>query len=595
MDTTYIGVVDYVFFLGTLIISMAIGVYFAMAQKKKTAKELLAAEDMSVWPITFSLLAASLSGISILGFPTEVYSFGTLIVEVAAAQLVFIPLFGYIILPIFYNLKLTSVYEYLEMRYQCRYVRWLAMSIFLLEEIMYLGVVLFAPCVALNAVVNIPVWLAIICVGGCATIYTAIGGLKAVVWIEFFQAFMMLAGLLAVIIQGAINVGGFGNAFEILDRHQRLNFLDFRTDPFIRQTSLGLFFSQGLLWGGLYSTFPVHVLRFCSMRTLRDTKKTLLLSAVVMAAMVVLTVMCGVFIFATYADCDPIKRGLIWRSDQVLPFFVVEYLAVVPGLLGLFMAALFSGTLSSISSNLNAMTTIIWEDCLKHTKTFGGMDDRHQNYVVKGIALFAGCLGMAFSFIAGNLGEILTVAMSLTGATRGCILGLFVLSLFVPFAEKRGAAAALALSAVIMLGTAGMSVNYRHAFPPLPTSVDKCGVNETVVHVATTVAGLLSDRQPGESHVDWPERIFTLSYVLIPLLGVTITVVVGCIVSLICKGQLPLSELEGLVHPTILRLHHKLLKRMGLPSEPPRKPIVTIQMSVSNNPSPNHTETDPRL
>lgn len=53
----------------------------------------------------------------------------------------------------------------------------------------------------------------------------------------------------------------------------------------------------------------------------------------------------GMVIYASYFNCDPFKAGLIKKFDEILPFFVEDQLAVVPGFVGLFMATLFNGAL----------------------------------------------------------------------------------------------------------------------------------------------------------------------------------------------------------------------------------------------------------
>lgn len=53
----------------------------------------------------------------------------------------------------------------------------------------------------------------------------------------------------------------------------------------------------------------------------------------------------GMVVYASYFNCDPFIAGLIKKTDEILPFFVEDQLAVVPGFIGLFMATLFNGAL----------------------------------------------------------------------------------------------------------------------------------------------------------------------------------------------------------------------------------------------------------
>jgi Na+/proline symporter len=63
-----------------------------------------------------------------------------------------------------------------------------------------------------------------------------IGGIKAVIWTDVFQALIMIAGIIAVIAIGTFDIGGFTNLFDINDKGGRLNFFNFNPDPFIRQS-----------------------------------------------------------------------------------------------------------------------------------------------------------------------------------------------------------------------------------------------------------------------------------------------------------------------------------------------------------------------
>ena len=66
----------------------------------------------------------------------------------------------------------------------------------------------------------------------------------------------------------------------------------------------------------------------------------------------------GMVMYSVYADCDPITAGQVKRKDQMLPFHVLHVAGDIPGLPGLFMAGVFSGSLSTISSGLNSLAAI---------------------------------------------------------------------------------------------------------------------------------------------------------------------------------------------------------------------------------------------
>ena len=104
---------DYVVFAGMLGISAVIGMYYACSGgKQSTTKEfLLADRNMGALPVSLSMLASFMSAITVLGTPAEMYKYGTMYVMVCLGYMIMIPMAAYIFLPVFYNLKLTSVFE----------------------------------------------------------------------------------------------------------------------------------------------------------------------------------------------------------------------------------------------------------------------------------------------------------------------------------------------------------------------------------------------------------------------------------------------------------------------------------------------------
>ena len=112
MRTLRFHVADYAVFGLTLVFSIAIGVYHAVISKPATTKEyLLASRKMMSIPVALSLLASFMSGITILGVPSEIYTFGLQYWLVIVSYLILFPSVALIFVPTLYNLGLTSSYE----------------------------------------------------------------------------------------------------------------------------------------------------------------------------------------------------------------------------------------------------------------------------------------------------------------------------------------------------------------------------------------------------------------------------------------------------------------------------------------------------
>lgn len=85
--------------------------------------------------------------------------------------------------------------------------------------------------------------------------------------------------------------------------------------------------------------------RYCSLPKFRDAVKSLLWTYVFWLFTVGLVILTGISIFAAYSECDPVTSGQISKTDQIVPYFVIQELAFIPGMMGLFVAVLFSAVL----------------------------------------------------------------------------------------------------------------------------------------------------------------------------------------------------------------------------------------------------------
>lgn len=88
--------------------------------------------------------------------------------------------------------------------------------------ILYMGIVLSAPALALETVTGIPKAIAVLVIGVVCAFYSIIGGLRAVLWTDAFQSILMFAAVFTVIISGLYNAGGFGPIFQAASDGGRL-------------------------------------------------------------------------------------------------------------------------------------------------------------------------------------------------------------------------------------------------------------------------------------------------------------------------------------------------------------------------------------
>ena len=227
---------DYVLFVGTIVAALVIGVYnaFSPSAKKTTLDFLSGSRQLSVLPLALSMMMSGFSSISVLGNTAEMYFHGTQMFWTSTAGCIGTYISTHLFVPILYHMKILSVFQYHDWRFQSIVLRRLTSIISIALWIFYAGACAYAPSIALSGVTEIPLWAGIVCTAVVGTIYTSIGGIRAVVWTDAFQAIVLFVGVLAVVIVGAIEVGGLAKVFEIADEGGRIRFFDMNPDPTLR-------------------------------------------------------------------------------------------------------------------------------------------------------------------------------------------------------------------------------------------------------------------------------------------------------------------------------------------------------------------------
>ncbi|OWF51072.1 Sodium-dependent multivitamin transporter [Mizuhopecten yessoensis] len=146
------GVVDYVLFGLLLCVSAGIGMFYAIKDRRRqNIKDfLLAGGNMSAIPVALSLLASFMSAITLLGTPSEMYTYTTMYWWIGLGYFFTIGAAAHIYMPVFYRLRVTSAYQYLEMRFGSP-TRSLVSIIYVVQMVLYMSIVLYAPSLAMNA------------------------------------------------------------------------------------------------------------------------------------------------------------------------------------------------------------------------------------------------------------------------------------------------------------------------------------------------------------------------------------------------------------------------------------------------------------
>jgi sodium-coupled monocarboxylate transporter 8/12 len=202
---------DYSLFCVMLSLSAFIGIYFGcFGTKQSSANEyLMGDKKMKIFPISVSLIASHVSGVTLLAIPADIYRFGAGFWLMVPILVIMSAVIIYVYLPVFYKLQITSTYEYLERRFDSTN-RVFASFLFTLGLFLYLPIIIYLPALALSAATGLNIHYITPVVCGVCIFYTTLGGLKAVVWTDTLQFTITTGALFVVTVIGIRSAGGVG-------------------------------------------------------------------------------------------------------------------------------------------------------------------------------------------------------------------------------------------------------------------------------------------------------------------------------------------------------------------------------------------------
>ncbi|XP_053624569.1 sodium-coupled monocarboxylate transporter 1-like [Plodia interpunctella] len=553
MAVVYFDWLDYVVFGAMLLLSALIGVYFAFFASKKqntTAEYLMGGKTMGMFPISMSLIASYISGISLLGLPAEMYTYGTQLWTIVLSEWAVSLTIAIVYLPVFYNLQITSTYEYLRLRFS-QNVRLLGSVIFIIKMLLYIPIVIYVPALAFSQVtgINLHLITPIVCI--VCIFYTTLGGLKAVVWTDTLQTILMYFGVIFVLFYGTWRLGGVKEVLRINNEGDRLDFFNMDPDPTIRHTFWSTVFGNYFSWLASCSVNQAMVQRCLALSSLKRARITIFIMAAGIFIIVSLCCYTGLVIYATFANCDPLSTGAIRKSDQLLPYFVMTITGSIPALPGIFMSGVFSAALSSMSTGLNSLCGVIFEDLIRPAYN-KPISERTASFIMKVIVVVIGAICVALVFLVEHMGALIQAGKSLAGITAGSLLGLFSLGLFLPWTNATGALAGGLTSTLLVgwisIGTQAAMIRGDIVIMPKPVSISGCSDNYTITSTPAP-----SSQYTVEFDRSGTFFLYRLSYLYYTFVGMMVCVFVGVVVSYFTQPNDPALVHRDLLTPVIHR------------------------------------------
>lgn len=446
MNTSVFSALDYVVLTAYLGLVVAIGVWVGRGQKD-TKEYFLAGRSMGWFPVGISTLASLYSAITYMGAPAEYFVHGLVMASQSLAIVLVVPVVMFVFMPFYHRLQIYTAYEYLEERFDLR-VRTLASGVFLIWRILWMGTATYVPALVLHTVTGMPLLETILGVGVAATLYTVIGGMRAVIWTDVCQFFILVGGSVLAIWLIGVDAGGMVEIWRVAEQGGRTQLLDWSLDPTIRVTTWGA--AIGALVGhiGMYGADQVSVQRYLTAKSLPVMQKSFILNMGAGLLLKGFIIIIGLGLFAFYAT-NPETLPESIKGDRVFPYFIATQMPI--GLRGMMIAAILAAAMSSIDSGLNSCTTTLITDFFKRFKWKPGLIMRwfpgeashevvaRELNLSRLLTLGLGVVVTVLACFVGQLGTIIEITNKLVNSFAGPMAAVFLLGMLTLRCEARGA------------------------------------------------------------------------------------------------------------------------------------------------------------
>jgi len=404
-----------------VVVGLALGL---SGKQKDTGTYFLANRRMPWLAVGLSVVASVLSAITYLGAPQVAYEENAALVVGLPATLLAAPLVILLFFPIYRRLRVTSIYEYVGLRFGSR-SRYAASFFSILQLLGWMGIALYAPALALSTVTGLDLWSAIIVMGLVATAYTTLGGMAAVIWTDVVQFLVLAFGAVLITFSLVERVpGGMDRIMEMASANDKLPLLDL-TFSFSEINGLTVVICYFIIAFGQYGTSQVPVQRLLSIKTFGGMVKAQILDHILEIILLALLFFIGLGLFA-YFSLFPERLAEGIGGDKILPFYIIH--ALPAGVSGLIIAAVFAAAMSTVDSGIHSMSTLILVDFIQPLRK-RALDSRRSLRIARGLTVVLGLLATASGLLVSQIEGILKAISMVGGYVASPVTALFLMGI----------------------------------------------------------------------------------------------------------------------------------------------------------------------
>ena len=423
---------DWLALLAYLVGIMVMGFYFSK-REHSTEDYFLGGHRVPWWAAGLSIFGTQLSAMTFMATPAVTYSQDW--VRMIAVWM-YLPV-AYVaivcFLPFYRRLNITTVYEYLEARFNVA-VRLFASAVFIASALIRVAVVVYLPALALGAVTGVDVHVCIVVMGTLCIVYTVLGGMEAVIWTDVVQVVVLIVGALMCLGVCLIDAGGFGNTIQIGMAADKFHIFNWGWD-LTEMTVFVMVFGNvmGILQG--FSGEQSTVQRYMTTSTEKEAAKSIWTTCILSVVTAPIFYFLGTALFVFYTNNPAeLMPGL---TDAIVPWFIAQQLPA--GIAGIVIGGIFAASMSSLDSAMHSAATAYVTDF--HQRFKKGMSDHAGLVLARWATVITGVLGTCLALVLAGV-ETLPIFDRVsvwTGRLIGGIGGLFFLAVFTTRTTATGA------------------------------------------------------------------------------------------------------------------------------------------------------------
>ena len=452
------GVLDWIILAVYFVAMASIGPLFAR-KNKSAAGFFVGNREFPAWLLGLAMFATSISSVTVVASPGDSYKAAYLRLLPSLMLPVGIFIAAKVFLPYFRRNQCTSAFEFLEGRFGPG-IRVYAASAFLVGQLLRISSILYLVSLVFQVITGASPNYCIFIGGLVVGIYTVAGGIRAILWAQFVQSFLLWLGAflcLYTVLQGID--GGLAKVFSVGFADHKFMFGDLNAvtkqlEPApwfsLHQKAIIMMLVVGLFnWLTEYSSNQNVIQKYVAAKDPREATRSIWICCFLSVPTWCFFMFLGTCLYVFFQEHPSPKAyemltGLNGaKAESILPYFCVQNLP--SGVAGLVITGILAAAMSATSSSVSAISAIGITDIYRR-HLVKSKEDRHYLFAARMISAATAILMMGGAWLFYQLSTLTLADLTskLTGILAGGLLGLYTLG----FLTKRGDGRAAAVGIV---------------------------------------------------------------------------------------------------------------------------------------------------